>query len=272
MRHLLSIIFALLMLTVVASCIDRPDVVLDEDQMIDVLVDVHRAEGLLEIQQQNLATRPNETEQYQREVIAAVLQKHGVTRMQYDSSLMWYAQHLKLLTRVYSHVDERLNAEHEMWGVQMAESRTFTVSEAGDSVDLWTLRNYLTLDAKRYADARFWEIPSDSNFLVGDTLHWQFVIRQLLPGQKVVASMSLVPAEEKDERGELRPNQPFTPVGHAGEVVCQPGSYHLTLFADTLVSFKAINLGLVLMQDTAAASPVFADSISLIRTHVHEAE
>ena len=47
MRKLLYLVLALLSLSVVASCIDRPDIVLDEEQMIDLLVDVHRAEGLL---------------------------------------------------------------------------------------------------------------------------------------------------------------------------------------------------------------------------------
>ena len=52
MRKLLYLVLAVLSLSVVASCIDRPDIVLDEEQMIDLLVDVHRAEGLLEMQQQ----------------------------------------------------------------------------------------------------------------------------------------------------------------------------------------------------------------------------
>ena len=50
MRKLLYLVLALVSLSVAASCIDRPDIVLDEDQMIDLLVDVHRAEGLLEMQ------------------------------------------------------------------------------------------------------------------------------------------------------------------------------------------------------------------------------
>ena len=49
MRKLLYLVLALVSLSVAASCIDRPDIVLDEEQMIDLLVDVHRAEGLLEM-------------------------------------------------------------------------------------------------------------------------------------------------------------------------------------------------------------------------------
>lgn len=272
MRKLLYVFIACLTLSVAASCIDRPDYVLDEDRMIDVLVDVHRAEGLLEIQQQHFTGSPDRNEQYQREVIAAVLQKHGVARAQYDSSLMWYAQHLKLLTRVYSHVDERLQEEHELWSLQVAEAQTFAASAAGDSVELWTLRQHLVLDAHRHTDVRFWEIPSDSNFLAGDTLHWQFSVRHLLPGQQLIASMSLEPEEVRDERGNLANDQPFEPLAYRVSVIREPGRCQLDLWADSLVTFRTALLSLVVMQDTTLHAPVFADSITLIRTHVNNQE
>lgn len=273
MRKLLYLVLALVSLSVVASCIDRPDIVLDEEQMIDLLVDVHRAEGLLEMQQQQGAGFGSDLDTYQKEVIAAVLQKHGVSRSRYDSSLMWYAQHLKLLTRVYGHVDERLKEEHEMWSLQVTETRDFVNSIAGDSVDLWTLRDHLILDSRRYSDILFWEIPSDSNFVDGDTLHWRFTIRQLLPGQKVLASISLTkyePTEEELRRqGKKKQNEPLgAPIGFDAKTITQNGECQLIARADSLQPFRSVILGLVLMNDSNKAAPVFVDSISLLRTHL----
>lgn len=273
MRKLLYLVLALLSLSVVASCIDRPDIVLDEEQMIDLLVDVHRAEGLLEMQQQQGAGFGSDLDTYQKEVIAAVLQKHGVSRSRYDSSLMWYAQHLKLLTRVYGHVDERLKEENEMWSLQVTETRDFVGSMAGDSVDLWTLRDHLILDSRRYSDILFWEIPSDSNFVDGDTLRWQFTIRQLLPGQKVLASISLTkyePTEEELRRqGKKKQNEPLgAPIGFDAKTIMQNGECQLIARADSLQPFRSVILGLVLMNDSNKAAPVFVDSISLLRTHL----
>ena len=273
MRKLLYLVLALVSLSVVASCIDRPDIVLDEEQMIDLLVDVHRAEGLLEMQQQQGAGFGSDLDTYQKEVIAAVLQKHGVSRSRYDSSLMWYAQHLKLLTRVYGHVDERLKEEHEMWSLQVTETRDFVNSIAGDSVDLWTLRDHLILDSRRYSDILFWEIPSDSNFVDGDTLRWQFIIRQLLPGQKVLASISLTkyePTEEELRRqGKKKQNEPLgAPIGFDAKTIMQNGECQLIARADSLQPFRSVILGLVLMSDSNKAAPVFVDSISLLRTHL----
>lgn len=273
MRKLLYLVLALLSLSVVASCIDRPDFVLEEEQMIDLLVDVHRAEGLLEMQQQQGAGFGSDLDTYQKEVIAAVLQKHGVSRSRYDSSLMWYAQHLKLLTRVYGHVDERLKEENEMWSLQVTETRDFVSSMAGDSVDLWTLRDHLILDSRRYSDILFWEIPSDSNFVDGDTLRWQFTVRQLLPGQKVLASISLTkyePTEEELRRqGKKKQNEPLgAPIGFDAKTIMQNGECQLIARADSLQPFRSVILGLVLMNDSNKAAPVFVDSISLLRTHL----
>ena len=210
---------------------------------------------------------------YQKEIIAAVLQKHGVSRSRYDSSLMWYAQHLKLLTRVYGHVDERLKEEHEMWSLQVTETRDFVNSIAGDSVDLWTLRDHLILDSHRYSDILFWEIPSDSNFVDGDTLRWRFIIRQLLPGQRVLASISLTkyePTEEELRRqGKKKQNEPLgAPIGFDAKTITQNGECQLIARADSLQPFRSVILGLVLMNDSNKAAPVFVDSISLLRTHL----
>ena len=273
MRKLLYLVLALVSLSVAASCIDRPDFVLEEEQMIDLLVDVHRAEGLLEMQQQQGAGFGTDLDTYQKEIIAAVLQKHGVSRSRYDSSLMWYAQHLKLLTRVYGHVDERLKEEHEMWSLQVTETRDFVNSIAGDSVDLWTLRDHLILDSRRYSDILFWEIPSDSNFVDGDTLRWRFIIRQLLPGQRVLASISLTkyePTEEELRRqGKKKQNEPLgAPIGFDAKTITQNGECQLIACADSLQPFRSVILRLVLMNDSNKAAPVFVDSISLLRTHL----
>lgn len=275
MRRLVYLVFVLVSLSVDVSCIDRPEYVLDEPEMIDVLVDVHRAEGLLEVQH-HPNTSSREVDKFQQAVMAAVLQKHKISKAQYDSSLMWYAQNLKLLARVYSHVEERLEAETEMWTQQVADSREFGESMAGDTVDLWTLRRHLVLDPKRHSSIRLWEVPSDSNYVDGDRLAWHFHVAQLLPGQQLIASIALTPTEPTDEqrREANHANSKIVlietdePVGYATRTIRSNGDYTLSVEADSIQPFKSTILGLVLMQDSVMSAPVFIDSISLIRTHL----
>ena len=247
------------------SCIDRPESVLSDDEMVDLLVDVHRSEGLLELQK----GQSSANEQYQQAVMASVLVKHGVTREQYDSSLMWYAKHLKLFVRVYSHVEERLSEEHDVWNLMVADSKDFDVSEAGDSVELWTLRDYLVLDAERRTDYRLWEIQTDSNYVAGDTLRWTFDVSKLTKGQKLLASMSLRPREKdyEDSANKYRDFMMKRPVGSAALLIEQDGPQHFEVVPDSMKAFGSIVLNLALISPDTVQSPTFLRDISLKRYH-----
>ena len=269
MRRVTTYIICLLIgMLVGASCIDRPDYVLDEDQMVDLLVDVHKAEGLIEMQASN-----NHDQDYQKSIMAAVLIEHGVSRAQYDSSLMWYARHLKLLVRVYSHVEERLLEEHDMWSILAIDSRDFVTSEAGDSVELWTMRNFLALDTRRTLSRRFWELESDSNFHKGDTLRWTFDVNHLIEGQKLIASISF----SRDNNEKLPPDMNLDmreriktfPVGQTTQVIDKNGMHELTAVPDSMQGFANAYLSIVLFAPDSVKlqSPVFLNEISLMRYH-----
>ena len=55
----------------VVSCMSRPDYVVDEETMTNLLTDIHMAEGLIEMQQKQAKEDPA----YGQEVMAAVLVK-----------------------------------------------------------------------------------------------------------------------------------------------------------------------------------------------------
>lgn len=262
------LICLLICMLVGASCIDHPDYVLDEEQMVDLLVDVHKAEGLIEMQASH-----NTDPDYQKAIMAAVLVEHGVSRAQYDSSLMWYARHLKELVRVYSHVDERLMDEHDRWSTLATDSKDFATSESGDSVQLWSMRNYLVLDHSHFTDRKFWELESDSNFHRGDTLRWTFDVNHLIKGQQLLASISYS-RDSKEWQGvnvsdtdkEL---QKTLPVGQTVQLIETNGPQVIAAAPDLMQRFDKAFLSVVLVaQDSAAQqSPVFLNHISLIRYH-----
>ena len=251
-----------------ASCIDHPDYVLDEDQMVDLLVDVHKAEGLIEMQAEH-----NNDQDYQKAIMAAVLVEHGVSRAQYDSSLMWYARHLKQLVRVYSHVDERLLDEHDMWSTLTTDSRDFVTSESGDSVQLWTMRNFLVLDRQRFIDRRFWELESDSNFHRGDTLRWTFDVNHLVAGQQLLASISFS-RDNREFQGvnanvEALERRKTIPVGQTTKLIEGNGPQEISAVPDSLQRFATAYISIVLVAPDSVKqkSPVFLNNISLMRYH-----
>lgn len=241
---------------IIVSCISRPDYVLDEDTMVSLLTDVHRSEGLLELQQDNKVISNDEA--YKQAVMAAVLVKHHVTRAQYDSSLVWYGQNLSYLVKVYNKVQKNLIDDIDYWkNVETERESKFDISMAGDSVELWSIENYLTMDERRFGSFRFWEIPTDSNFVKGDSLIWHLHVPYVPESHILVATLSF------DYEDILEMN-----VSHS-EVARQDTSISMSLRSDTTVMFKSIIASVALLKDSMAVDDnyAFIDSLSLIRIH-----
>lgn len=87
------------------ACSNRPEGVLSNSEMSDYLTDLHVLEGM--IVQNGMQIDPND----RRPVYYynALFQKHGITKAQFDSSLVWYAKNPKQFERVYARVMQNLD-------------------------------------------------------------------------------------------------------------------------------------------------------------------
>lgn len=141
------IIFLSLVLFGLTGC--RPKGILHSGEMRAILVDLHKVDGM--IQTEGMAYGHDDvTDLY----YAQVLEKHGVTQAQFDSSIVWYTAHPVLFDKIYPKVKADLKKEHEAFkemyadelNIQplgqtteeetvLAETRTITVVEL-DSM-LW---------------------------------------------------------------------------------------------------------------------------------------
>ena len=178
----------LLLGCLLAACQQRPDYVIEEDQMTELLTDVHMAEGLIELQQRHSL----DDAEYGQSVIAAVLKKHHISKAQYDTSLVWYSQHLNDLIRIYNHVNENLAERRELWDNLAAQNVGFGQNMSGADVDLWNLPRYLVLDEQRLTQRLVLKLATDTTFWAGDSLKWSLHVPDQPEGQGLVASMSLV--------------------------------------------------------------------------------
>jgi len=102
-RKLVRLALALFLLLLLNACNTRPSNVLSSSEMTDFLVDMHRLDGAL------LAKGLGDT---QDSVNAAyykvLLQKHGISKADFDSSLVWYAKNPKKFERIYFDVVNEL--------------------------------------------------------------------------------------------------------------------------------------------------------------------
>lgn len=96
----------------------RPHGVLSSKQMRSVLYDLHRADAILQAAGYNYGHDEDVAKYYQ-----AVMDKHGVTQAQFDSSLVWYTNNPQLFDKIYPRVVKELEANRDAWQAQHDETQ-----------------------------------------------------------------------------------------------------------------------------------------------------
>ena len=91
---------------VFAGC--RPKGILSSRKMQNVLYDLHRADAIL--RQYDLELGHDEALAKYYEV---VLEKHGITQAQFDSSLVWYTDHPSRFDKIYPKIEKRCKADYD---------------------------------------------------------------------------------------------------------------------------------------------------------------
>ena len=88
----------------------RPRRILSSSEMREVLVDLHKTDAAMQI------SGIWNTDYEARDLYyAQVLEKHGVTQAQFDSSLVWYTAHPQFFNKIYPKVLKELAAEEEAY-------------------------------------------------------------------------------------------------------------------------------------------------------------
>ena len=84
----------------------RPKGILHSRQMREIIIDLHKTDALLYVKGGRAVSREAKSIYY-----AQVLEEHGVTQAQFDSSLVWYTAHPALFDKIYPKVLKELKAE-----------------------------------------------------------------------------------------------------------------------------------------------------------------
>ncbi len=94
------------MALVLSSCTWRPNNILSQKEMTEVLYDLHKTDGVVMVKGYTY----NHDEE-QKKLYEATLLKHGITQAQFDSSLVWYTDNPKRFNKIYPKVINRLQQE-----------------------------------------------------------------------------------------------------------------------------------------------------------------
>jgi len=161
MERLLCII--LVCVPLMLSCRGRD--VLSSRQMVAVLTDLHRMDGMVQMK-----SIPRDHGEEEMAYYDAVLASHGVTRAQFDSSLVWYTVHPQRFNKLYPRVLKNLETEHNLY-VDESEQFSALLAARKEHFMRFTLERVLVAVQHGY--------PLDDYRLPPvDTLHVQVPMRE----------------------------------------------------------------------------------------------
>ena len=143
-----------------------PSQFIQPDDMEDLLVDYHIAQAMVS---QN-SRRDDDRNFNETLYFAAVLEKHGYTKAEFDTSLVYYYTRADRFSEMYKRVVKRLNENATSLGASEGElTRYSKLSLNSDTIDVWGGRlSAMLLPYPPYNRIDF-EQKADTSFRKGDS-------------------------------------------------------------------------------------------------------
>lgn len=235
----------------IVSCqVKRPDNVIPESQMEDLLYDYHMAQAL--------GDDLPYTENYKRVLYTeAVFRKHSTTEAMFDSSLVWYTRNTDVLAKMYERVSNRLRTQRDEINhlIALRDKKPKTTAP-GDSVDIWIGQQLNLLTGMPLSNRITFTIPTDSNFKKRDTLVWE-VRYQFIEGKPDTAHAAIMAMQIVYENDSM--------ISHTKRIL-DSGVQRIRLQSDTLGLIKEVN-GFIHYPTEKSVRTLLVDRISLMRYH-----
>lgn len=233
-RQSAGLIFAAIIIIMIlaSGCDKRPEGVLSESEMENLLTDLFIAEAY---EQSPEASKLPDS--IRNNLGDAVLKQHGVDRAILDSTYSWYSRNLDDYFRLYAKVEKRLDKMRKKAG---------GATNSGDDElknDIWSLPKNLQLSPSAYGNSFTFSIPGDI-LTGGEQLIWKLHSK----GQTnldVLVGIDYIDGTSSLSRREF-----------------QDGRIDITVVADTTLKAKRI-FGAIIAE--RRAMPIWLDSISLIK-------
>lgn len=165
--RIVKYIFFPIVLLLFAACEVRyPKEIIQPDKMEALLYDYH----LVQVMSTDIVGN-----EYKRKLYAEyVFDKHGVTKEEFDSSMVWYTRNPKHLYEIYSSLEEKLAAEVGDESVTVGKDANLALSDSvameGDLVNLWRGPRLSLLSATPLMNRISYSFKADSTYYIGDSL------------------------------------------------------------------------------------------------------
>lgn len=246
----------LFLLACIAACsMDRPDYVLSDKQMEDLLYDYHFARVLGE--NENASQRYKTTIYY-----LSAFEKHHTTEEQFDSTLAWYSKNPEAFNKVYQKVIKRIQDEKGQLERSMAISgQRGSVTQQGDSVNIWQGVPMFALTGEDYDNRVTFKIEPDNNFEEKDTIRLMAHVRYFDQNQRLNSTDAALIALCVRYRND-------SIVSQVNQVL-REGDYSLTIQSESLGAIREV-YGFFYFPKQPVERMMLADRVALVRRHAKE--
>lgn len=146
-----------------------PGGILDEDDMEDILVDYHLAQGMAEGHAQDI-----EVTRYK--YIQAVFRKHHVTEAEFDSSMVYYSGRSEEFAHIYNNVLTRVRVQAERMGLEATTTKDqfANLTNEGDTANIWLGKDFACIQPDAVHNTYSFQMQADTTFHPGDDFIWRF--------------------------------------------------------------------------------------------------
>lgn len=242
-------------LCLLTSCeVKRPRGVLSDAEFEEVLFDYHLAKVM--------ADEVPYSESYRKPLYRdAVLEKHGTTSAQFDSSMVWFARNPEHLSDIYKRLTERLRKQRDAINDLIALRDTPKEEmPSGDSVEVWSLKRFLLLSGMPLNCKQQFQLIADTTFYERDSLCLFLDYRYvgLMPDTLHRAVMGLTLHFRNDSI--LHQWQMLT--ANAGEL-------ELAMQSDTLGEIRSVS-GFVYLPQSEPSTLMRIDRMHVMRYHAKD--
>lgn len=146
-----------------------PSGILDDEEMTDVLVDFHLAQGMVD------AMGEDRSDVTRYKYIQAVFRKHHITEAEFDSSMIYYSGRAEEFTQIYNNVVTRVRAQAERMGLEAtAQDKFASLTSEGDTANIWLGKDFTCIMPNQVQCVYSFQMKADSTFKVGDSFIWRF--------------------------------------------------------------------------------------------------
>ncbi len=163
MRHILPCLCFMLAMMLLA-CDRKSELVMSERKTEDVLFDYHLADGISRTKRLSV----EESKAY----FDAVMEKHGITQAEFDSTMVYYMKHADKLHAIYVRLSDRIENEARLQGLD--GNNTVSGAMEGDTANIWTMESERIFTTYVPENLLKFHFKADSTYHPGDRFTLSF--------------------------------------------------------------------------------------------------